>query len=223
MTLSLLTVHFGCAQITDSFFRLGRAEPAFSSDAPADRNSLEVITYGFASMKRSARTKKDQPFPLDTAQFVSTMFNSFALWLDRPLPSSNLESLTLFDERGCPAPHRKRRYPCTIQSQLLRHVQSSLPQHNQLILIPVLYIDQGSSSIFQPGIGAYTAAYSGWDNHQTWYTLMVHIFDGDELLYYDQYTYYTSEILDEGTPKVHIPQEAMDTLVSKVMANFKVN
>jgi len=88
-------------------------------------------------------------------------------------------------------------------------------------MVPLFYISRQRYDVPAEGYVAYTFADSFHDLHYTWYTLMVNVFKGDELIYYDQHTYFTEEVLPEDEiPEIHIPQAAMDSLVILTMQSY---
>jgi len=182
---------------------------------------LTLNEYGMASTLGGKRYKDAYPLPFDTLTIYRIMMNSFS-YTDRMNTSIiNPKRVSLKTERGCPAPAKKRKYPCTVQEQLREFLANKQMNDSTLNIIPIFYIDRQAHDAPAVGYVAYTIADSGYDLHYTWYTLMVNIFKGDELIYYDQHTYFTKEILpEEETPEIHIPQAAMDSLVTLTMQGY---
>jgi hypothetical protein len=168
------------------------------------------------------RYKDAFPLPFDTLTIFETMIKSFKGMDDYSFIIENINRVNLKSEKGCPAPAKKRKFPCTAHEQLVEQLNINLNKSDSsLFIIPIFYIVRQPHDAPAVGYVAYTFADSGHDLHYTWYTLMVNIFKGDELIYYDQHTYFTKEILpEEETPEIFIPQAAMDSLVTLTMQGY---
>jgi hypothetical protein len=186
-----------------------------------NKEFILISNFALASSLGGKRYKDDFILPFDTTMVLGTLMKAMSNAHRIDVHFTEPREIILEREIGCPAPAKKRKYPCTVHSQLQNYFSALRLDSTEIRLVPVFYIDRQAYDVPAEGYVAYTFADSFHDLHYTWYTLMVNIFKGDELIYYDQHSYFTEEILPEDeTPEIHIPQAAMDSLVTLTMQGY---
>jgi hypothetical protein len=204
-------------QKTDSYLRLRRADPLYTGTLAESADSINLIAWGFSAMFIGKRYSKTYAMPCDSIGMVTSMINAVSSRLSQQPIDSVIPNIPLSREAPCPSNAlRRKKFPCTLTEQL--NFYASNQRDTGFIIIPTLHVRSVYSDVLGSGPVAYVPSDSGYNRHYTWYTLCCHVYFRKELVYYDQYSYFTKEYLPEGKlPEISIPQEAMDTLVNRVL------
>lgn len=189
-----------------------------------DRNAqIHVNEFIISTFNMRKGRRKSTSVPIDTLKTIQTLISSLSERMTNFAVDSNLIIQPLIREPGCPPQKRqRRRFPCTMHKQLSA-LGSDVTIKDDLTLqaYPVIFVHTSAYKLAGGGYVAYTSPYSGYDHNYTWYTLVMNIYSESKLIYYDQYIYFEREVLPQGElPEFHIPQAAMDSLVTLTMKGY---
>lgn len=203
------------------FFRQTSAIPAIIKDDIYAGEAISVKQYNLTGMLRGNGFRRVSYLELDTVAMAHKLERALMHSQSTFQVHSGLNHLSLLKEVGCPpSTRRQRRFPCTLHAQ---H-ESALDLQSQastLVAVPAIYVEIAAHKLPAGAYVAYAAPYSGYDLNYIGYTLVMNIYRGGELVYYDQHTYFREETLPQGElPECHIPQAAMDSLVTLTMKGY---
>lgn len=210
-----------CGQENPSkFMRLAKAdEPTYMNSY---RSSKQISINGLSTICRKLGNRFKDVTLVDCANdpLSEQLLNAFSAFSSSIAINKPLKELDLVFEVGCPEP-KKKRYPCTVREQLKDQLDALANSSWGMVLFPILYIGTRSYNAPAEGGAVFTIADSGYNWNYIWYTLAVYIFNGSELIYYDQHTYFVNETLPDNVfPEFAIPQTAMDSLVTLTMQGY---
>lgn len=223
--ISLLCLVLACSgygqEKQSKFMRLAKAdEPLFINYYYSELQDFQLKWLSISCSKLGNRLKTDSEIHCANDTLSEQLLNAFSAFSSNIYVDNPVRELDLVFEVGCPEPKRKR-YPCTVREQLTGHLDSLASSSKSRVLIPILYIGTRSYNAPAEGGAMFTIADSGYNWNYIWYTLAVYIFEGSELIYYDQHTYFVNETLPDGVfPEFSMPQSAVDSLVTLTMKGY---
>lgn len=222
--INLLSFALACSvfgqEKQSKFFRLAKAHDALYIDSYTKDQQIIVNSLSITCSKLGNRLKDDSEINCDNDTLSEQVLKAFSVFSTHIVVDKPLRELDLIFEVGCPEP-KKKKYPCTVREQLASRTDVLANSSESRVLFPILDIGTRSYNAPAEGGAIFTIADSGFDWNYIWYTLGVYIFQGSELIYYDQHTYFVNETLpDDVLPEFGIPQLAMDSLVTLTMQGY---
>lgn len=210
------------AQKSSKLFRLVSATSPIIEDSYDSNSRVSMYNFGMYSIIMGSSPKKIYPLPVDKEAVLQKMMNSLSQYDSYIFIADSTSEIQLKVEAGCPPKNwRRRRFPCTLHSQLASYIQLDKQREKGSFLIPVFHISTTPYNLPASGGAIFTMADSGYDLNYVWYTLIINVYQDADLVYYDQHTYFVEEALPNGElPKIYIPQQAMDSLVNLTMKGY---
>ena len=222
--ISLMCLVLACSgygqEKQSKFMRLAKADEPSYIDSYEPDWQIHIKSLSIICRKLGMRFKDVSQIKFANDTLSEQLLNAFSAFSSNIYVDNPVRELDLVFEVGCPEPKRKR-YPCTVREQLTGHLDSLASSSKSRVLIPILYIGTRSYNAPAEGGAMFTIADSGYNWNYIWYTLAVYIFEGSELIYYDQHTYFVNETLPDGVfPEFSMPQSAVDSLVTLTMKGY---